>query len=96
MSKKQAYEEKFNAQLDELNAKVDILKAKAKQAEASAKADYYETIEDLLKKKSEVQTRFEQLQKAGDEAWEDMKQGVESSASTFAAAVKSAVSRFED
>ena len=52
MSKKQAYEEKFTAQLNELSAKIDVLKAKAKHAEASLKADYYETIEDLLKKRS--------------------------------------------
>lgn len=95
MSKKQAYEEKFTAQLDELNAKIDVLKAKAKQAEASLKADYYETIEDLLKKRSEAQSKLETLRDAGDGAWEDMKQGVEESWTTFAAAVKSAASRFQ-
>ena len=95
MSKKQAYEEKFKAQLDELNAKIDVLKAKAKQAEASLKADYYETIEDLLKKRSEAQSKLETLRDAGDGAWEDMKQGVEESWTTFAASVKSAASRFQ-
>ena len=95
MSKKQAYEEKFKAQLDELNAKIDVLKAKAKQAEASLKADYYETIEDLLKKRSEAQSKLETLRDAGDGAWEDTKQGVEESRTTFAAAVKSAASRFQ-
>jgi len=95
MSKKQAYEEKFKAQLDELNAKIDVLKAKAKQAEASLKADYYEAIEDLLKKRSEAQNKLETLRDAGDGAWEDMKQGVDESWNTFAASVKSAASRFQ-
>ncbi len=95
MNKKQAYEEKFKAQLDELNAKIDVLKAKAKQSEASLKADYYESIEDLLKKRSEAQSKLEALREAGDDAWEDMRQGVEESWATFAAAVKSAVSRFK-
>ena len=95
MNKKQAYKEKFTAQLDELNAKIDVLKAKAKHAEASLKADYYETIEELLKKRSEAQSKLEKLQEARDDAWEDMKQGVEESWTTFAAAVKSAVSRFQ-
>ncbi len=95
MSKKQAYEEKFKAQLDELNAKIDVLKAQAKQAGASARADYYETIEDLLKKRSAAQSRLASLREAGDDAWEDMKQGVEESWVTFAAAVKSAVARFQ-
>jgi multidrug resistance efflux pump len=95
MSKKQAYEEKFKAQLDELDAKIDVLKAKAKQAGASVKADYYETVEDLQKKRSEAQTKLQHLRDAGDDAWEDMKQGVEESWTAFAAAVKSAVSRFQ-
>ena len=95
MNKQKAYKEKFTAQLDELNAKIDVLRAKAKQAEASLKADYYETIEDLLKKRSVAQSKLETLQDAGDDAWEDMKQGVEDSWATFAAAVKSAASRFQ-
>lgn len=95
MNKKQAYEEKFKAQRDELNAKIDVLKAKAKQSEASVKADYYETIEDLLKKRSEAQGKRQDLREAGDDEWEDMKQGVEESWTTFTAAVKSAASRFQ-
>ncbi|MEJ2469867.1 MAG: coiled coil domain-containing protein [Desulfuromonadales bacterium] len=95
MSKKQAYEEKFKAQLNELNAKIDVLKAKAEQAEASAKADYYETIEDLEKKRSAAKGKLQELQHASDDAWEDLKDGMEASWSSFAAAVKSAVSRFQ-
>lgn len=95
MSKRQAYEEKFKAQLDELNAKIDVLKAKAKQAEASAKADYHATIEDLLKKREKAQGKLKELRDAGDDAWEDMKQGVEESWTAFTAAVKSAASRFQ-
>lgn len=95
MSKKQAYEEKFKAQLNELDAKIDVLKAKAEGAKASAKADYYETIEDLVKKRTEAQNKLNAMQKAGDEAWEDMKQGVEESWNVLSAAVKSAASRFQ-
>jgi uncharacterized coiled-coil DUF342 family protein len=95
MSKKQAYEEKFKAQLDELSAKIDVLKAKAKQAEASVKTEYYATIDELLKKRTEAQNRLEDLREAGDGAWEDMKQGVEESWAAFSAAVKAAASRFQ-
>ena len=95
MSKKQSYENKFKAQLDELNAKIDVLKAKAKQAGASVEADYYETIEDLKKKRSEAQNKLQDLRDAGDDAWEDMKQGVEEAWTSFADAVKSATSRFQ-
>ena len=95
MSKKQAYEEKLKAQFAELNAKIDVLKAKAKQAEGSVKADYHETLEDLQKKRSEAKNKLQELSEAGDNAWEDMKKGVDESWDAFATAVKSAVTRFK-
>lgn len=95
MSKKKAYEEKFKAQLDELNAKIDVLKAKANQAEAGLTADYYETIEDLQEKKSAAKAKLAEIGEASDDAWEDLKEGFESSWSNFAASVKSAIARFK-
>jgi len=47
MNKKEAYQEKFDAQLREWSAKIDELKAKADQAKAEAKIEYYEQIEAL-------------------------------------------------
>ena len=95
MDKKAAYEKKFKAKLEELNARIDVLKANAKQAGASAEADYYQTIEELQKKRSEAQAKLQQLRDAGDDAWEDLKQGVEESWTSFTAAVESAFSRFQ-
>lgn len=95
MNKKQAYEEKLSAQLDEWNAKIDVLKAKASKAESSAKVDYYETIEDLQQKSNAAKEKLKKLQSASDDAWEDLKEGIENAWSDFRAAIKSATSRFE-
>lgn len=95
MNKKQAYEEKLSAQLDEWNAKIDVLKAKAKKTESTAKVEYYETIEALQQKRSTAKEKLQKLQSVSDDAWEDLKEGIENAWSEFGAAVKSATSRFK-
>ncbi len=95
MTKKQAYEKKLSAQLEEWNAKIDVLKAKAQKAEATTKVEYYETIENLQRKRSVANEKLQKLQNASDSAWEDLKEGIENAWSDFGAAVKSAMSRFK-
>jgi len=95
MNKKQAYEEKLKAQLDEWNAKIDVLKAKAEKAGAEAKVDYHETIEKLQKKRIAARDKLQELREASDDAWEDLKDGIEEAWSSFGAAIDSAVSRFK-
>ncbi|MGW8311914.1 MAG: coiled coil domain-containing protein [Desulfuromonadales bacterium] len=95
MNKKQAYEEKLKAQLDEWNAKIDVLKAKAEKTGAEARVDYRETIEELQKKRTKAKDKLQELRTAGDDAWKDLKTGVEQAWSSFGDAVDSAVSRFK-
>jgi chromosome segregation ATPase len=95
MDKKEAYQEKLHAQLDEWSAKIDVLKAKAAKAEAATKADYQETIEDLQEKRQAAKDKLEELGAAGDDAWQDMKEGIEAAWSSLGAAIKSASSRFK-
>ena len=61
MNKKEAYQEKFDAQLREWSAKIDELKAKADQAKAEAKIEYYEQIEELRSKQAAAQTKLQEL-----------------------------------
>lgn len=73
MSMKKAYEEKLQAQLDEWNAEIEKLKAKADKAEADAKIEYYEQIEKLREQQQEAQAKLNELRRAGEDAWEDLK-----------------------
>ncbi len=95
MSMKEAYEKKLQAQLDEWEAGIDKLQAKADQAEAEAKIDYYKQIEELRAMKEAAGKKLSELQATGDDAWEDLKAGVESSWASLRNAVKSATSRFK-
>ncbi len=95
MNKKQAYEEKLQAQLDEWSAKIATLKAKASKSEAETKVKYYETIEDLQERQASVKSKLQDLREASDDAWEDLKEGVEHAWNSLENAVKSATDRFK-
>ena len=94
MEQKQAYEDKLKAQLDQWNAKIDLLKAKAAKAEADARVNCLETIEDLKNKRNQAREKLQELRQAGDNAWLDLKGGVEEAWNRLGDAVKSATSRF--
>ncbi|MBU3948565.1 MAG: coiled coil domain-containing protein [Proteobacteria bacterium] len=93
--KRKAYEEKFDAQLDEWNAQIDLLKAKAGKSKAEAKIEYYKTIEALQLKQDEAATKLHDLKTSGDEAWENLKTGAEKAWDEVKAAFHSAASKFK-
>lgn len=95
MSIKQSYEKKLQAQLDEWNSQIEQLKAKAEQAEADLQLDYYKQIEEMRSLQQIANQKLNQLRDSGDDAWEDLKAGVESAWDTLGHSVKSAVSRFK-
>ncbi len=95
MNKKQAYEEKLKAQLEEWNAKIDVLKAKAKTAKAGVEVEYYETIDNIKDKQVVAKNKLVELREAGDDAWEDLKEGLDSTWDRLGDAIKTATSRFK-
>jgi hypothetical protein len=93
--RRKAYEEKFDAQLEEWSAQIALLKAKADKAKAEAKIEYYKNIEALQHKKEVAGTKLHELKIAGDEAWEDVKTGAEKAWDEVKAAYHSAASKFK-
>ena len=93
--KRKAYEEKFDAQLEEWNAQIALFKARADKAKAEAKIEYYKTIEALQHKQHGAATKLHELKTAGDEAWEDLKTGAEKAWAEVKTAFHDAVSKFK-
>jgi uncharacterized coiled-coil DUF342 family protein len=93
--KRKAYQEKKEAQLREWAAKVDALRARADQVKAEAKIQYYEQIEGVQTRLRTAQHRLRELQQAGDEAWDTLKDGVEDAWTDLREHVETAVSRFK-
>ena len=94
INEKQAYEQKVQAQIDRWNADMDRLKAEAMTADADTKLKLDEQLNKLTGKKKQAEAELDKLRRAGEDAWEDMKIGIDQSLSIFGESVKSAVQRF--
>ena len=95
MNKKEAYEKKVQAQIDEWNADIEKLKAKGAQAEADAHINYHDQIEELRQRKDTVSKKLAHLKEANDESWEDLKAGLEEGVDLFKSTVDSIKSRYK-
>ncbi|WP_020591549.1 hypothetical protein [Kiloniella laminariae] len=95
MSMKEAYEKKFQAQLAEWNAEIDKFKAKAEAAQGDAQLQYEKKIAELRDMQEETAGKFRAFTNASDDAWKDMKTGMDAAWDTFENAMKSAASRFK-
>ena len=95
MSEKKAYQEKVEATLNQLDARIDLLKAQAKEASAEAKIEYNKRLEDLREQQSEVRARLQEMSEAGEEAWEEFKDGIDEAVSELQDAVTGALAAFE-
>jgi len=95
MSKKEAYQDKIDAQLREWSSKIDELNAKADKATAEAKIEYYEQIEELRSKQTAAQTKLHELRNSGEQAWEELKPGLEHAWDDLKTSVEKAISKFK-
>ena len=95
MSSRDAYIQKMKAKLDEWNADIAQLEAKADGAEADMKMKYNEKIDALKKQREEAAAKLVELRNASEDAWEDIKVGLESAWDSLGSAMKSALSKFK-
>jgi predicted nucleic acid-binding Zn-ribbon protein len=95
MSSRDEYVRKMQAKLQEWNEEIDVLTAKASEVTAEVKHEYNEQIELLKTRQAEARQKMEELQKAGESAWVDLKAGIELAKSAMGEAIDSARSRFK-
>lgn len=95
MSNRDAYVEKMKAKLDEWNAEIDKLAAKADRVKAESKIEYQKQMEDIREKRNDLEDKIAVLQRAGESAWEDLKQGLENSWKILKGSLTRAKSEFE-
>ena len=94
MDKRKAYEEKFDAQLQEWSAKIALFDAKAGKAKAEAKIECYKTLDLLQGRQNAARTKHQELAASGDEAWEGIKIGAENVWAEVKETFRNADSRF--
>ena len=93
-TKRDAYVEKLKGNITKWNTEIDELQAKADQAKADAKAEFHKHVVDLKAKRLALEEKIKELNNAKDEAWEDVKSGVDVSRQILGQAIQDAKSRF--
>lgn len=95
MKNRDVYVKKVQAQLDEWDAEIKKLKARADKASAQAELEYRKQLDTLKSKRKKAGDKLSELKSAGDDAWEDVKEGLETATDTLGTALKSAAARFK-
>lgn len=81
--------------MDEWSGEINLLKVRTEKAEADLKINYMEDIESLREKQASTKKKLSELHDAGEDAWEDIKTGIESSWAELKKGIESAASRFK-
>lgn len=95
MNSREEYIRRMKVKLEEWNIELDLLSDKAEKAAAGARNEFLSQIDALKGKQADTRRKIEELQHAGEGAWEDMKSGVELAWSAMGEAIDSARSRFK-
>ena len=96
MMDKELYQRKMQAQLDEWKADVDKLRARASRASADTQLKMNEQIRALDSKIAEGKVKLSELSGVGEDAWESIREGVESAWDSLKSAVSDAAVKFKD
>lgn len=89
-----AYVERLKTQLGEWSADIEKLKARAGKISADAKAEYEAQLGTLRQQRDALAAKVSELQGASDEAWDDLKRGVQEAWDRARVSFQAALSRF--
>jgi hypothetical protein len=95
VNEKELYQKRLRAQADEWDAELAKLKAKAAKADAEAKLELLRQAGKLETKIGEFRSRVAELAAAGDDAWESIKDGVDSARKALKSSFSEAASKFK-
>jgi uncharacterized protein YhaN len=96
MSAKEAYKQKIEAELELAQAKLAEFKAQAKSSAADARIKNAKQVDELEQKINATKSKLKELGEASDDAWEQLKVGVESAWGALSAAIRNAAAKFKD
>jgi uncharacterized protein YhaN len=94
METRDEYQGKMESQFSEWGKEIDNLKARADKAAADTRQGYYDEIEALRAKESSMRTKLQELKTSGDDAWGDLKEGLDNSWNQVKDSFNKAAARF--
>ena len=94
MNARQTYQEQIEPQLREWASKIDDLQTKAEAAKGETQTQVREKLTELRVKQDEAKRKLESLKRASDDAWTDIKVGLDRAVEDLKQGVNSAISNF--
>ncbi|MEX0924161.1 MAG: hypothetical protein WDZ84_15450 [Rhodovibrionaceae bacterium] len=94
MDNQDVYIKRLQVQMEEWENEIERLRIKADKASADAQIEYRKQLEELRKRQDEMQAQYEKLNRAGNDAWSDVRDGADKAWMEFDAAIKRALTRF--
>jgi predicted nucleic acid-binding Zn-ribbon protein len=95
MSTRDQYVETLKAQLDKWNAEISALEERSAQARADIKAQYEKQLAGLHTRQSEAKTQLDAFRHASEDAWSELRAGMEKAWADLGEAVKAASARLK-
>jgi len=95
MSTKEAYKQKIEAELELAQAKLAEFKAQAKSSAADTRIKYSKQVDELEQKVDATKAKLKEMAEASDDAWEQLKVGVESAWGALNVAIRNAAAKFK-
>lgn len=96
MSTKEAYKQKIEAELELVQAKLAEFKAQAKISTADARIKHAKQVRDIEQKVGATKVKLKELGAASEDAWEQLKDGVESTWGALSVAIRNATAKFKE
>ena len=96
MSTKEAYKQKIEAELELAQAKLAEFKAQAKIATADARIKHAKQADEIEQRVGATKAKLKELSEASGDAWEQLKDGVESAWGALSVAIQNAAAKFKD
>jgi len=95
MTTRDAYVKRLKEQLDRWNQELSKLEAKAKQPLVGMKDAYDKQLKELRERRGAMQQHVAEIQKAGDQAWDNLREGADKSWKAMEESFKKAWSVFK-
>jgi hypothetical protein len=96
MSTKEAYKQKIEAELELAQAKLAEFKAQAKISTADARIKHAKQVEEVEQRVGATKAKLKELGAASEDAWEQLKDGVESAWGALSVAIRNAAAKFKE
>ncbi len=93
-TKRDAYVEKLQGNIAKWNGELDEIEVKAKHAKDDAKVEFNKLIEEIKAKRLSLEGKITELKNSSEDAWEDVKKGVDVARQVLGQAVNSAKEKF--